>query len=339
MPGLATHCVFGAQVIYRLPDCEVKKAAQRFSRAFYLGCQGPDLFSYNFLRLAFSNHRNLGAYLHNNRVKAYFMQAFACLPQKGPKREICLAYLAGAYCHYVCDSVCHTFVYARTDFDPNHKTAQYYGRHAALESDIDAWYMQQAGHEYTKLPQEQIFRLSEIQSRIISEYLARVLQGTLGDLFRVRSPFHPVFVRRAMLVASLESRLLHDPDARRQAKVESIENKLMKFPLLSSKFITNAPSKMKDPMNLKHEAWRDPWKTHRIFHDSFDDLFRKGLRLAVWLLPQMSNEVRFLTMTGDTNYHDDQVLAPEFQRLERAVAAGQALPQNEKKATEEKAQP
>ncbi len=29
-------------------------------------------------------------------------------------------------------------------------------------------------------------------------------------------------------------------------------------------------------------------------------------------------------MTGDTNYHDDRVLAANFQRLERAVAAGQA---------------
>ena len=61
MPGLVTHCVFGARALARLPDCQAKRAAQRHSRAFFLGCQGPDLFTYNFLRLAFSNHRNVGA--------------------------------------------------------------------------------------------------------------------------------------------------------------------------------------------------------------------------------------------------------------------------------------
>ena len=91
---------------------------------FFLGCQGPGLFTYNFLRLAFSNHRNLGAYLHNHRVKALFLQMFACLPEQEPERGVCLAYLAGAYCHYVCDSVCHTFVYARTGYDPAHKSAR-----------------------------------------------------------------------------------------------------------------------------------------------------------------------------------------------------------------------
>ena len=324
MPGLVTHCVFGARTLARLPDCEAKRAAQRHSRAFFLGCQGPDLFTYNFLRLAFSNHRNLGAYLHNHRVKALFLQMFACLPEQEPERGVCLAYLAGAYCHYVCDSVCHTFVYARTGYDPAHKSARYYGRHAALESDIDAWYMARCGYSYTRLRQEQVFRLSEAESQLISKYLARVLQGTLGDLFPVRSPFRPAFVRRAMVMASFESSLLHDPGAQRRQMVEKFENRVMKFPLLSAKFITDAPSSMPDPMNLAHAAWRDPWKPQRLFTDSFDELFCKGLRLAVWLLPQMDDPVRFLMMTGDTNYHDDRVLAPNFQRLERAVAAGQA---------------
>ena len=67
-----------------------------------------------------------------------------------------------------------------------------------------------------------------------------------------------------------------------------------------------------------------------MFTASFDELFQKGLRLAVWLLPQMSDTARFLAMTGDTNYHDDRVLGPAFQRLERAVAAGEALPVQEK---------
>ncbi len=331
MPGLVTHCIFGAKVLRRLPECEAAAAARQFSRAFYLGCQGPDLFSYNFLRLAFSNHRNLGAYLHNHRIKAYFMQGFACLPEQGEERKVCLAYLAGAYCHYVCDSVCHTFVYARTGFDPNNKTARYYGRHAALEGDIDAWYMKKGGYTYPQLRQEQIFRLPENQARLVSKYLARVLQGTLGDLFRVRSPFTPAFVRRALVLASVESRLLHDPDAVRRARVERIENKVMKFPLLSAKFITAAPSGSPDPMNLEHQPWHDPWKPHRVFREDFDQLFQRALRLAVWLLPQMSDPVRFLTMTGNTNYHDDQVLEADFQRLERAVAFGQALENNPEK--------
>ena len=122
MPGFVTHCVFGARVLRALPEGQVRAAARKYPRAFYLGCQGPDLFSYNFFRMALWSHHNLGAYLHNNRVKRFFEQGFAQLPE-GPEKTLCLAYLAGAYCHYVCDSVCHTFVYARTDYDPQSPSA------------------------------------------------------------------------------------------------------------------------------------------------------------------------------------------------------------------------
>ena len=181
MPGVITHCVFGQKALRQLPKGEVRTAVRRYLRVFYLGCQGPDLFSYNFLRLAFSSHHNLGAYLHNNRVKRLFEQGFACLPPAGEERQLCLAYLAGAYCHYVCDSVCHTFVYARTRFDPKKPTAQYYGRHAELENAIDAWYLDHDyGLAYSQMPQEQIFHLPEPERRPLSVYLAKVLGGHPG---------------------------------------------------------------------------------------------------------------------------------------------------------------
>lgn len=328
MPGLVTHCVFGARVLRELPEGQIRSAAARYQRVFYLGCQGPDLFGYNFLRLAFSNHRNLSAYLHNHRIKRLFEQGFAQLPE-GEEKELCLAYLAGAYCHYVCDSVCHTFVYARTDFDPQHPTARYYGRHAALENAIDAWYMRREyDRSFSELAQELIFRLPPEERDPLAAYLARVLDGTLGDLF-LRSPFHPLFVRRALRMAAIESRLLHDPGASRRTRVEKLENHTLHFPLLSAKFITDQPFGMEDPMNLAHQLWRDPWHKHRLSTASFDQLFCKGVRLAVWLLPQMTKPERFLTMTGNTNYHDEQVLADGFRRLEKAVAAGEALPPQE----------
>lgn len=333
MPGLATHCVFGAKVLSRLPDCEVKSAIRQFGRAFYLGSQGPDLFCYNFLRLALPGHRNLGAYLHNNRVRAFFAAGFASLPPKGIQRQICLAYLAGAYCHYVCDSTCHTFVYARTQYDPKRTSVRYYGRHAALEADIDAWYMQQQRCRYTQLPQEQIFRLPAGQRKVISWYLARVLDHALGDLF-LRSPFRPAFVGRALTMASLESMLLTDPQAQRKQKVEKWEKKLMKFTLLSEKFITDGPSAHPDPMNFAHNTWRDPWKPHRVFCEDFHQLFERGVRLAVWMLPQMEQPQCFLDLTGDTNYHDDRVLSGKFARLERAIGAGESgeLPNTQNQA-------
>ena len=155
------------------------------------------------------------------------------------------------------------------------------------------------------------------------------MDGTLGDLFH-RAPFHPLFVRRALYLAAVESRLLRDPEATRRGKVERFENRTFKFPLLSTKFITDEPAGFGDPLNFAHRTWSDPWHRHRVFTASFDELFQKGLRLAVWLLPQMSDTARFLAMTGDTNYHDDRVLGPAFQRRERAVAAGEALPVQEK---------
>ena len=107
--------------------------------------------------------------------------------------------------------------------------------------------MARCGYSYTRLRQEQVFRLSEVESQLISKYLARVLQGTLGDLFPARSPFRPAFVRRAMVMASFESSLLHDPGAQRRQMVEKFETRVMKFPRLRPSSSPTVPAACRTP--------------------------------------------------------------------------------------------
>jgi hypothetical protein len=110
MPAYLTHKAAGERVLENL------KAAIPNSKAFYLGCQGPDL-------LFFRNYQPwrkskdslfLGSAMHKMKTRELLQHAFNYLKDydKDDKDEL-ISYMAGFLVHYATDKNAHPFVYGK----------------------------------------------------------------------------------------------------------------------------------------------------------------------------------------------------------------------------------
>lgn len=310
MPGLITHYVFGREAIKTLPKDSFKEIIRTERRAFYLGTQGPDLFSYRFYRLRHKNHKNIGSYLHHHRTKRFFeegLKVWNSIKEK-QSQECFLAYLTGFLCHYVSDSICHPFVYARTEFDPKHPTSEYYGRHLALENRIDSYYAEHyLNQDYVSFRQDRIFDLAPTELAIIAEGLSKTLQNTLEDLEGANENT-PEFIRRTIQMARLESKLLSDPSSKKKTVIEAVERAALGYHLLSDKLVVPQPQTTIEDLNLNRESWKNPWKPEEYSFDSFPELFKRAVKHASGLLFVLSEQpLKLPEFLDDTPYHSGTV--------------------------------
>lgn len=308
MPALITHDIFGRRVLARLSPCAPASAAQAQPDAFRMGLQGPDLMSYNVFLLVKKGNGNLGGLMHQKRTRQFLMSAQQAASAGGQDQPVRFAYLCGFFCHYVCDSICHPFVYARTGYDPARAGARYYGRHCALEGAIDDLYARRDLRlPAAQIDQSRIFAPPQPVQKQIAAYLAQVFDDVYGDLFGRR--VSPALFERTMQMAARELRLLRDPDGKKQRAVAFLERIAPGYPLLSVKFVTGRPCAMDDPLNTRHSLWRNPF-TGAPSHQSFDDLFDRAVALAVSLLPLLTDPQRLFDLLDDTPYNSGSVLRP-----------------------------
>lgn len=127
MPSSYAHHRFGVLILPGLP-ADVRRPIQRFRHLFDLGLQGPDFFFFGGY-LSGSHVSELGNYFHNQSGRDFFTHCCEVVHQH-PSEEA-LAYLCGLLGHYCLDSVCHPFVYERTDTGPV--------GHTELETDFDRY--------------------------------------------------------------------------------------------------------------------------------------------------------------------------------------------------------
>lgn len=309
MPGFITHYVFGRDVIRSLSKQKLKEIIKLHKQVFYLGTQGPDIFSYNFHLLMFHDQRNIGSYMHHYRTKRFFETAFWQLDKIEKEEYLCfLAYISGFFCHYILDSICHPYVYARTDFDVNHSSNAYYEKHFELENQIDRYYAKQSLNiPYEKIPQQDVFCLPKQEENSIAYHLSQCLKKTYQDLWKKKEP-SPDFIKRTLYLARIESKLLSDPNSRKKMIIEKIENKTIHHHLLSSKFITAKSYNQGDYLNLQKEEWKNPWDLQRNSNESFLDLFKKSLNCAQELLPLILEERKqLISKLDDTSYYSGTI--------------------------------
>lgn len=310
MPGLITHYVFGREAVKTLADSYGKTMIKNRKRPFYLGTQGPDLFSYRFYRLHYHDHRNIGSYLHHHRTKRFFLEGVNVLEEisKEEEREYFFAYLTGFLCHYISDSICHPFIYARTNFDPDHPTSEYYGKHLALENRIDQYYAVTYLHQvYEKFRQDRIFDLALRELEAVSSCLSKTLIQTFEGLKNAQENT-PEKIRQIIQMARLESRLLADPDMKKKKIVMAIEEAMVGYHLLSDKLITRQPQDGEDYLNLKKEVWTNPWKPKKKLDWSFPELFSQALDCANGLLNTfLKDPLEAVLKLDDTPYYSGTI--------------------------------
>ncbi|MFA5283772.1 MAG: zinc dependent phospholipase C family protein [Bacilli bacterium] len=134
MPASLTHYTFVRN----------NTARDTFSKARYLGGQGPDVFFfYGNAHKKRSDKKILqgfGSKLHHMDIgPAYsFLVDYA---QKSDDKEILFAYLEGLFAHYVLDRNVHPYVFYRTGFSTDESRAKdYLLSHVAFETILDVAY-------------------------------------------------------------------------------------------------------------------------------------------------------------------------------------------------------
>ena len=75
MPGFVTHHFFGYDVFHAVENKMLRYACSKFRSSFLLGLQGPDIFLNHVPALLHQDARNIGSFLHENRVNLFLIIA------------------------------------------------------------------------------------------------------------------------------------------------------------------------------------------------------------------------------------------------------------------------
>jgi hypothetical protein len=115
MPAYLTHRAAGEEVYGRL-----NKTLIPVEKAFYLGCQGPDLLFYKIYKPWRSCRKSLllAVRMHREKTRELLAHALEFLKTyEGKDRDELLSYIAGFLTHYTIDKNTHPFVYGKAGSD------------------------------------------------------------------------------------------------------------------------------------------------------------------------------------------------------------------------------
>lgn len=151
MPAYLTHRAAGEMVLSSLGDSTIAD-----KKAFYLGCQGPDI-------LFFRNYQPwkrakksllLGFSMHQLKVKEFFENALEYVREyMGEDSRELISYMAGMITHYSIDKNAHPFVYKKA------------GKDSALHHRIEFMWDSFGAKELWDIEAEQYSFSSEIKYR------------------------------------------------------------------------------------------------------------------------------------------------------------------------------
>ena len=120
MPGLITNYLFGERSYQLLSPNYLKEIIRKNPNAYHMGLQGPDIFFYYLNPYMRKRKNNICNILHEKSTGAFLDNLLEyTIVLETEDREICLAYIAGFFCHYALDTHTHPYLYARMQQDLN----------------------------------------------------------------------------------------------------------------------------------------------------------------------------------------------------------------------------
>ncbi len=282
MPGFTTHYLFGVNTYKALKNDSLKKMIFDHHAAYSLGLQGPDIFFYYLPSYAI-HENNIGSVAHiedTGKFLSYLLESRNLFPDK-KEAAIAQAYITGFLGHYLLDSRCHPYVYARTHYTG--RRPDYYGSHMNLETDIDRELLHFYKH---KLPsafrQESTILLTRLELRTIATILYYVYSMTYPDLRITYTG-----MRLAIRSMQLGTRFLHDPYGKKKVVTRKIESMTTGYPLLSPMMASDTICFFADPLNVLHKEWANPWDKSRVSTESVFDLMEEAGKEYLELLPRL----------------------------------------------------
>lgn len=319
MPGFTTHYIFGMKAYNDMPFTPLKHTIAKYRWLYQLGLQGPDMFFYNIPILRHRDYRNVGSYMHEHKVNAFFE---CCLRRIGTIRsrqqqEEAISYLAGFMNHYIADSICHPYVYGRIGYPVDAPTSMHHGMHAHLENELDAillWkYKKKKPSEFN---QTATICLNGQEIQFISHFLASCINETYYPItYRNNFQVTPAMVHRSIWALRFGCRTLSDKTGKKKFGIAQVESIFVNHPVASAKMVTDSVTDYRSSCNLNHEAWGNPWDPTRVSTASFVDLFHETLDKCSRVYALLNSAVTdnmpldkqdlspLLTELGNESYH------------------------------------
>lgn len=282
MPGFLAHYLFSEHSLDLLKRKELEKAIEKHKTVFYLGAQGPDIFYY-YLPCNVSEKKKLGTKMHRTSTNAFFQSCIRHLHaiHTPIEEEIVLAYVTGFLCHYTLDTLTHPYIYARSEYAKYQKTPlNNSARHCSFETFLDTNLLY---HYYKQLPSSinysKIITLPRQEITSLAKYLSKVIKDTYF-VNEKKSYVTEGFIRRAIHAMPLELRILKDRSGKKKAFVKWVENKTIKYHLLSSLISVDELHRALDVLNHNKKSWGSPWRPEEVRNETFLDLYEKALPVA-----------------------------------------------------------
>ena len=275
MPGFRSHFIFGQNALTSCKTAGELRCIKEHKTYYQLGQQGPDLFFY-FAPAHLFHRSNIGTIMHNTATLGFIDSLVFTRNRLLTKtdRDIADAYIAGFMGHYSFDTACHPYIHYRAkkmtykdDFTKS------FGIHVALETDIDAALLRHYMHlNVSQFALEPTIALSPKERIVISHLIA----GAIGRTYPDHKMF-PLTVNLAICNFWLLNKLMRDPKGRKKRLVRFIDERICHHIFVSGIVANDGFKAYKDPCNLRHMKWHNPWEPSITSHQDVYQLMEQGL--------------------------------------------------------------
>lgn len=275
MPGYDTHYLFGIKSYNEIPDSKVKESIKRGKDAYILGMLGPDIFFFYATEVV-AVRKNIGSVMHTQKTDLFLKSMIDYVAKLNDnKNTIEIAYLCGFLSHYILDGLCHPFVYWRTDY--LHKKKDYLEKHYQYESDIDIALLRIMRNvtPYEFLKASQI----TIDGKNIDR-VCKMLYYAIHQTYDCSRITHRG-IRYAILSIKKEQQMLKILSNKVKNAVEKVEKVFIGQSYLAALIPGGDKERSDDPLNLRHDEWRNPWDTNIKSNNSVPEMMDKGSKKFV----------------------------------------------------------
>lgn len=274
MPGFKSHYLFGREALSRFAPNQYEQYLIRYPQAFHLGLQGPDVFFY-YLPAWLAYDKNIGNVIHESKTNEFF-DALIKSRNKLIKKEhrlIADAYIAGFIGHYTLDSYVHPYIYYRTKNKMHADRKLYdFGTHVFLETDIDNALLRHFLHmKPSDFKMGDTIKMSVTEHSVISILLYRAIKEAFPE-----SKTLLYVIRHSIAAMTIEANLMKDKTGRKKVLLRTIERSVFGHAVISPMVPNDNVVRYKDPCNLAHKKWANPWDESKKTTDSVYDLIDKA---------------------------------------------------------------
>lgn len=300
MPQAYTHILGGKESLKTLKRSKIYSIYDNIE-LFYLGCMGPDLFSYQNIYTWIKNRpkNKLADKMHTQNCGSFIIDALKYIKNtsvNNSKSELDqrAVYMMGYLCHYAMDKTAHPYVFYKTGLSSfynkqNPETYIYRYSHTMLEMAIDYHMAKKIEgsdihkikvHEYFDTGKNIPSSIKDLYDHMFSIYFKDYVSSLCTD-----------FINESYKGMKFIWKFIYDPN--------NIKGKLLKIFNKDYFLYPKAPYE-KDYMNTNRKLWYHPCDkkiySNKSFYKLFDDAVCETYIIINWAIDYLNGDVNINTL-------------------------------------------